>query len=278
MRLNTIPRRATSSLIRQLSFHGGAYYDSQSGLHVPVHNEKQITVYLNVSNVPTSSNSFIPAQFYKEDSSSEIPERLWALAQGGISGLWLPPVQFPRDIRNLHTLNNIAPPGFRFFTSITSPLSQPLENVNTIHEFDFNSDISDLKENLRKHVDNGSRTALRLGKEVCGHSDYMAVASQLATVIDSTGGANYLLLTPPDHVDEEDVVELCEELIYLDVAGPTIQSRIVIESSREGVIDETMLAGINKYIVDDDSVVDTISDIARAQGKQLYILSTNQTT
>ncbi len=269
--MNKITRRGARLLLRPSALHSGAYYDSQSGLHVPVHNEKQISVFLNLSKVPTSSDSFIPAQFYKEDSSSEIPEKLRALTRQGITGLLLPHAQFPRDVRNLQTLNNIAPPGFRFFASVTSALSKPMGTLTALHEFHMNNDSADLKETLKQHIEIGTSTALRLGKEVCSDSDHMAVASQVATVIDSTSGVDYLLLTPPDYADEEDVVALCEELIYLDVTGPTIQSRIVIDSCREEVIDETMLAGINKYIVEDDALVDVISDIAKAQGKQLYL-------
>lgn len=214
-------------------------------------------------------NSFVPAQFYKEDSSSDMPDKLKALAEKGVTGLWLPPAEFPRDVRNLQTLNNIAPPGFRFFATIVSPLSQPLETLSSLHEFTMGDDQGDLKKTLKKHIANSTNTTLRLGEEVCG--DYMAVASQLATLIDSTGGANFLWLTPPNSADEDDVVELCEELMYLDVAGPTIQSRIIIDSLKEEVIDETMLTGINKFVIQDDSQIDLIADIAMAQGKELCL-------
>ena len=66
------------------------YYDSQSGLHVPVHKEKEISIYLNVNKEATSTSSFVPAQFYKEDASSDVPEKLEQLVQDGITGLRLP--------------------------------------------------------------------------------------------------------------------------------------------------------------------------------------------
>lgn len=269
-----LPRRAHSSL-RQWAFRQRAslsndtYYDSQSGLHVSIHKEKEISIFLDVSRSGTNVNSFVPAQFYKEDSSSDMPDKLKALAEKGVTGLWLPPAEFPRDVRNLQTLNNIAPPGFRFFATIVSPLSQPLETLSSLHEFTMGDDQGDLKKTLKKHIANSTNTTLRLGEEVCG--DYMAVASQLATLIDSTGGANFLWLTPPNSADEDDVVELCEELMYLDVAGPTIQSRIIIDSLKEEVIDETMLTGINKFVIQDDSQIDLIADIAMAQGKELCL-------
>ena len=79
------------------------------------------------------------------------------------------------------------------------------------------------------------------------------------------------MLTPPDSADEDDVVELCEELMYLDLTGPTMQSRIIVESGNDRVNDSTMLIGINKYVVADDSLVDLITEIALAQGKRLRI-------
>jgi hypothetical protein len=276
LQMSMIPRRVPSSLTnrafrKRAAFSADTYYDSQSGLHVPIHKEKIISVFLDVSREPTSPHSFVPAQFYKEDMSSDVPDKLRALVQEGITGLWLPPVKFPRDLRNLQTLHHIAPPNFNFFVCVESPLSESLERLSAIHEFSMTDDRGDLKDKLKKHVDNGTKTTLRLGRAVCGDSDSVSVASQLATLIDSTGGANYLWLTPPDSADEDDVIELCEELMYLDVAGPTIQSRIIIDSIKEAVIDETMLAGINKYVIEDYSHIDIIQDVAKAQGKELVL-------
>lgn len=274
--MNSMQRRIllqlkTCALRQRASLSTEIYYDSQSGLHVPIHNEKKISIFLNISNVPTSPQSFVPAQFYKEDSSSDIPDKLQALAEMGITGLWLPPAEFPRDLRNLQSLNNVAPPGFRFFASVASPLNKPVKTLSVLNEFQMNADINNLQEIISQHIESGTSTTLRLGKHVCGDSDKMSVASQLATLIDATGGANYLWLTPHESADGDDVIELCEELMYLDVAGPTIKSRIVMDSIKEEVIDETMLLGINKFVVEDESQVDVISDVAKAQGKELAL-------
>jgi len=276
--MKPIPRRAHSILKRldgtlrqRPSFSTETYYDSQSGLHVPVHNEKEVSVFLNLSKVPTSPDSFVPAQLYKEDASSNMADKLQELVEQGIRGLWLPPARFPRDLRNLQTLDNIAPPGFRFFVALESPLDKPLKTLSVLNEFKMHSDTEKLQEILSSHIESGANTTLRLGQDVSGDSDGMSVANQLATLIDAAGGANYLWVTPHDSADEDDVIELCEEIMYVDIAGPTMQSRIVIESAKEEVVDETMLVGINKFAVDDVSQVDTISDIATAQGKQLIM-------
>ena len=277
--INRISRQniplASSLSKSSLAFFSGTYYDSQSGMHVPVHNDKEISVVWNISNVPTSSDSFVPFQLYKETSASDMPDKLQALTKQGIAGLWLPPAQFPRDFRNLKTLNSIAPPGFCLLASVASPLSSPFENLSAVHEFSAKSKATwELIEDLRGHKEVGTSTTLRLGKDICSEADYVALASQVATIIDSTGGGDFILLTPPDAADDDDVVELCEELIYLDLTGPTMQSRIMVESSNDRVIDSTMLIGINKYVVEDDSLVDLIAEIALAQGKKLRISQT----
>lgn len=74
-------------------FSTGTYYDSQSGLHVPLHNEQEISFILNKRNEDTSTSSFVPAHLYKEDPSSDMPQVLQELKEKGITGIILPPIK-----------------------------------------------------------------------------------------------------------------------------------------------------------------------------------------
>jgi hypothetical protein len=244
------------------------YYDSQSGLHLPNHNQKEIAILLDVSKKPLGRDTLVPAQLYKDDSS-DVPDKLQALRQAGVTGLWLPPAMFPRDMRNLRTLHHVAPPGFRFFISVPASPPKDLTTVSIMHEFNPDLDTKDLQKVLEHNAQNGIHTTLRLGESFCGDIDAVSAASQLAALIDNSGGVDCIWITPSLSANEDDVVQLCEELTYLDVAGATIKSRIIIDSVKEEIINETMLIGINKFVVKEDIQIDIVGGIANAHGKEL---------
>eukprot|EP00934_Nitzschia_sp_Nitz4_P006581 Nitzschia sp. Nitz4//scaffold133_size116822//24170//25009//NITZ4_003797-RA/size116822-processed-gene-0.51-mRNA-1//-1//CDS//3329535366//6571//frame0 len=245
------------------------YYDSQSGLHIPHHDEKAIRLILSKASEDTGTDSFIPAQFYKEDASSEVPDKLESLSKQGVQGLCLPPAKFPRDLRNLQTLCNIAPQ-FRFFVASTADIGSDLLNVSLLHHFDMDEPQL-LRKVLSSQAQAGNNTTIFLGESVCVQHDSMSIATQLGTLIDSTGAGNFLWLRPPTDADGDDVLQLCEELMYLDVAGPTIKSRIIIDSNNEEVIDETMNAGISQFVIHHEDDIDLIESTAKWQGKQIAI-------
>jgi hypothetical protein len=262
------------------------YYDSQSGLHIPIHNEKEITLIINKSEEPTSTSSFVPAHFYKEDASSDVPDKLQALQTQGIHGVILPPSKFPRDLRNLQTLSAIAPPNFTFFSSPVSKPPTPAttssssSSLSMVLEFaagmknDDDDDDDELYNAMKQHVSNGMSTTLAIRESVYSGSGLGApinIASQIAKLIDRTGGGNFFWLSTSssEAVDVEEMMELCEELMYLDVVGSTIKSRLVIESLNEEIIEETMMAGVNKYVIDDEEQVDVVEEIAKWQGKTI---------
>lgn len=52
----------------------------------------------------------------------------------------------------------------------------------------------------------------------------------------------------------DDVLALCEELVYLDVTGPTMKSRIIVDlttaaDTKQELMEETMSMGINKFVI-----------------------------
>lgn len=249
-------------------FSSDSYYDSQSGLLLPKHNEKLISVFLDISKETVGRGTRIPAQLYKE-TRSDIPENLQALQETGVTGLWLPPAQFPRDLRNIKTLHHVAPPGFRFFVAFAGIPPNDLCTLSIMHEFHADEVTFDVQKSLKYNIQNGFHATLRLGESVWADCDAVSVASRVAALIDKTGGVDCIWITPSQSADADDVTQWCEELMYLDVAGPTIKSRIIIDSVQEEIIDETMLIGINKFVVKDHFQIDTVDEIAKAQNKEL---------
>jgi hypothetical protein len=94
------------------------------------------------------------------------------------------------------------------------------------------------------------------------------------------------------NVDVDDIVQLCEELAYLDVTGPTMKSRLIVDlthitgcmltndgsssnysnSSSGGVeeaeelVEECMRMGVNKMCVD-EAHVEWLMEMVKERGK-----------
>lgn len=262
--------RSVASYCRREFSNETQYYDSQSGLHLPKHNETEISIFLDISKQNLGKNSFLPTQLYKEDSS-DVPGKLEAMRKEGVAGICLPPITFPRDIRNLQTLHHVAPDGFRFIASMDAmPPADIASSLSIMLEFPDEVGMQSAQEALTTKVQNSFHTTLRLGEAVCDGGNAMSVASRLATMIDNGGGVDWIWITPNSEIcDEDDMAELCEELMYLDVAGPTIKSRIIVDSVKEEIIDEMMLMGINKFALKEDFQIDVVEEIAKAQGKRM---------
>jgi hypothetical protein len=255
------------------------YYDSQSGMHIPIHKEQEITLILNKSQEDTSisSSSFVPAQLYKEDASSDMPEKLQSLKSQGIHGVILPPARFPRDIRNLQTLSHIAPPNFMFFSSFATLSQQPLSSIPTSLSMllEYSASDAGLEESMKWHVKSGMKTTISIRETIYKNGEPISIASQIAKLIDMTGGVDFMWLccgggspsSNKENIDADDVIRLCEELVYLDVAGPTIKSRMVVDSTDPEIVEETMMSGVNKFVIEDEGQVQVVEDIAKEQGK-----------
>lgn len=256
------------------------YYDSQSGMHVPVHNVNEISIILDKSQEDTNlSTSFVPAQLYKEDASSDMPDKLANLhAQLGVRGIILPPISFPRDVRNLLTLRNIAPsPDFLYFAAASdiqsaSPvLKDPHFSLILNFDADNGGEVSNVIQENRVHT----TLALRnVGQE---DENPISIANQVAAWIDQTRGGDYIWV-PTAKGDTDALERLCQELSYLDLVGKTVASRLIIgggggsnSSVNEDLVEETMFAGVNKFVVCQEEDVSVISEIAESQGKSIVI-------
>ena len=107
---------------------------------------------------------------------------------------------------------------------------------------------------------------------IYNEQDPVLVANGVASLIDDTGGGSYVLLCPNDDVDvddEDDIVALCEEMSYLDVAGPTMKSRLVVSAVSDDQVEECLGIGVSKYVVGDASALDRLQAVVEEQGKQL---------
>jgi hypothetical protein len=248
------------------------YYDSQSGLHVPVHNDSEISMLWDLSRQP-EQESFIPHQLYKEDSSSDMPDKLQELQAKGVHGLLLPPVTFPRDGRNLQTLTHVCPDGFQLFAYL-APQSADHDHVSVLLPYnhgDENDSSTDFEESLKNHVNQGSKTTFMLQLDQLIGKEPIMIANKIASLIDAHGGGDYLWMRLSRGETAEDVLQLCEELAYLDLPGATMKSRLLIDAVDEEVVEETMMLGVNKFVIDSLDMAALINEVAEDQGKTLVL-------
>ena len=100
------------------------------------------------------------------------------------------------------------------------------------------------------------------------------VANRIATLMDESGGGGDFIFVSSQDGDDDYTLHLCEELSYLDVPGPIMKSRIMLdcplETTSEDVVEEVMSLGVNKFVVyEETQVQDCIQGVAQEQGKQM---------
>jgi hypothetical protein len=214
----------TNTRWRRLS----TYYDSQSGMHVAVHKEGEVTAYCSWES--------------EWDKS-----KLEMLAKRGVAGVLIGPESF--DLSEILQL----PDSFTMFLPKTLlppewPLSK-LTNRNVTVVFPLD-DCNRMTTEMTPYMDQSISTAVH-----CEHDDnqdVILVANQVGQLLDDIGGGNNVIVS-----GENDLVELCEELCYLDLVGPTMKSRLVVEAvsqdTREDnhfeIVEECLRMGINKFVV-----------------------------
>lgn len=246
--------------------HSGTttYYDSQSGIHVPIHNESDIFVYKHWV------NPFF--QLYKSSEDAfEAKEELKELSTV-FDGVFLSSsIVHPRDERNLETLCHIAPnisEGFTLFAPSLRSTDAIRPNVVVLCNY-----LETSPDKLKEYKQNEIKTAICLGEYSDDSSEPFELANQVANLMDETGAGDYLLVSASSQQDDSYMVQLCEELSYLDVPGPTIKSRLVLDcvpEAKEDLVDEVMMIGVNKFLVTDELQRDCIiQTVAEEQGKKL---------
>ncbi|KAG7355151.1 hypothetical protein IV203_004507 [Nitzschia inconspicua] len=295
-----IHQKSVSPAIRRYlsssSSSSETYYDSQSGLYIPVHKEQDIRLFLDTTKTSSTKNDYdddddtslfaIPQHLYKSSEEAyEVTDQLQSLVAKGIHGVILPPFQFPRDHRNKKALSTLVPPGFRVLyhhhssrEETAALLPQPQTTKNDDDDDPCSLVLSFHKDNVLNHleqaVQNGSHTTLQIHDGAYSDKDAITIANHVASMIDTIGGGGYgccdfLWLSCSQTQQAEKLVEVCEELIYLDVAGPTINSRILMDVVNVDVVEDVMFAGVNKFVVQDESQIDMVQATAASQGKQI---------
>jgi hypothetical protein len=296
------------------------YYDSQSGLHLPIHNQQEIRLFLDVNYSSNTSIPFeIPQQLSKHrDEADEMSDKLKQLTGMGIHGVILPPFKFPRDYRNFQTLVSIAPPNFYFICStdddgaiLKAQDYSSSTNLSKVFQYNNNNNSDKDDENrshdsFRNSIENGLHTTLSITKDIyvgdtSGDNvvEPITLANNIASMIDAVGGCNFIWLSSKISIKDDDdnndecskeettivsettipsspttlvadtMIQICEELIYLDVAGATIKSRLLVDSLNEDIIEDTMFAGVNSYVIDNEEQVEMVDNVAKEQSKSI---------
>ena len=288
----------------------GTYYDSQSGQHVPIHDERKITAYLR-SSIDGDDEEIIArgggggGGGGGGDALLALMDAAKALGAAGSVVLTLP--QTPRrdggtggnELRLLEALGNsitkptpadendctlfIRLPMSHQLLSLTQLLRTPA-CVNLCFEYErevtsFNSLFA-----------NGNRTSIGIfHPKYYTDMDPISLASDVANLIDKTategspGSISYIVLDPTTvqhSADTEsygstiwgdELVRVCEELSYLDVTGPAIKSRLVVPAHSQDHVEECLGIGISKYIVDDAESLEMLGGVVEEAGKELVL-------
>ena len=243
------------------------YYDSQSGLHVPIHDESMISLYMAWQGMSENFQGLTP----KQDSLS-------ALGFDGaiISACSRNTDEMDEQIEAWERLVSISHKLELFWEVTPSERTVvPTKKVPSYLNLMFNfADVSESKEAIKQCIANGIKTSLWLRIDDDSLYNPIQLASQVATLIDSTGGLHILWVSPCDNGESnqgEVVVKLCEELSYLDVSGPTIKSRLAVDlrnSDSESIAEECMSMGVNKFLIEKEQF-NGIRDLIEENGKEI---------
>mmetsp|Transcript_12642 Transcript_12642/g.19602 ORF Transcript_12642/g.19602 Transcript_12642/m.19602 type:complete len:283 (-) Transcript_12642:258-1106(-) len=242
---------------------GSTYYDSQSGMTVPLHDEGTVSLYLD----PGASLSTI------ETGDHQSPSLITTLAEAyetGIAGF-----RFPEKAKSISVLDPLLvaeslAPNFTLF--VPSPGMKTVaypQNINLLVELQDSREIAE--ESISKHLANGTQTSVGLFDTCYLEQDAIGVATNVASLIDK-GGCSFVWLCPnEDDFCEDNMIELVEQLSYLDVVGPTVKSRLVVRAGSEDLVEECLDLGVNKLAVHnfDKSSLDELRNIIEQKGKRL---------
>jgi hypothetical protein len=269
------------------------YYDSQSGMEVPINNEDEISVFFDSN---SRNNKLGGPHDTKTNTNSALT--MEQIQEAGFQGVLWPPPPPSRAKDALAKGVDVGVDCFTLFVDSESDLEQirlDHDHVNLVFEYmddDSDSDsksksnTSSLQKRLAAHVDNGNKTSIGLFDASCYHRDPILVASGVATLIDQTGGGDIIWVLPStnnenDNEDvgsegvegEDSIIDLCQQLSYLDVAGPTIKSRLIVTAQSEYQVEECLNIGVNKFVFQhynpNTNRVKWFGDMVEEQGKQI---------
>jgi hypothetical protein len=257
---------------RNFSSGSSTYYDSQSGMEVPINNEDEISVFFE------NSRNELGGISSSDDMTLE------QIQEAGFQGVLVPPSHTEDALAmaptNMAGVGVGVGVGFTLFVSIDSRRLEETnrypDHVNPVFEY-IEDSTSSLQKRLAAHVENGTKTSIGLFDPCLYHQDPILVASGVATLIDKTGGCDFIWVQPkPNNEDlggegDDSIIDLCQQLSYLDVAGPTIKSRLIVTANSEYQVEECLDIGVNKFAVHHPASVKWLGDMIDEQGKQIKL-------
>ena len=283
----------------------GTYYDSQSGQHVSIHDERKITAYLRSSIDGGDDEEIIARGGGGGDALLALMDAAKALGAAGSVVLTLP--QTPRrdggtggnELRLLEALGNSitkpAPADENDCTLfIRLPMSHQLLSLTQLLRtpacvnlcFEYEREVTSFNSLFA----NGNRTSIGIfHPKYYTDMDPISLASDVANLIDKTanegspGSISYIVLDPTtvqhsadtesygSTILDDELVRVCEELSYLDVTGPAIKSRLVVPAHSQDHVEECLGIGISKYIVDDAESLEMLGGVVEEAGKELVL-------
>ena len=235
------------------------YYDSQSGRHVPIHDETKIAAYYSSAGLQATSATTIL------DDAKALGLANALILNSNVEDVCMSKVR-----------------SFIGTVFISSRLLEEQEraddasNINLCFDLDAYENADD-KAAFEKNMSTAAQTSIGLfaPKYFTGEVDPVLTASATASLMDATGGGDFILLSPRmTEMDEscgDVVVQLCEELSYLDVEGPTIKSRLIVSAMDDDQVEECLMMGISKYFVGDEMGLNMLQHVVEEQGKQLIL-------
>lgn len=231
------------------------YYDSQSGRHVPIHDESKITAYYYpTGRSPTSATAILD----------------------GAKSLCLASALILNNVEDMSKALSFGGTVFISSQLVEEERADDVSNINLCFDLDA-YEIADDKAAFEKNMSTAAQTSIGLfaPKYFTGEVDPVLTASATASLMDATGGGDFILLSPRmTGMDEncgDGMVQLCEELSYLDVEGSTIKSRLIVSTMDDDQVEECLLMGISKYFVGDEMDLNMLRNIVQDQGKELIL-------
>ena len=229
------------------------YYDSQSGRHVPIHDESKIAAYYYSAKTPTTILDDVKtlglANALILNSNVEDVSKVRSF----IGTVFLSSQLFEEEER-----------------------ADDASNINLCFDLDAYENTDD-KAAFEKNMSSAAQTSIGLfaPKYFTGEVDPVLTASMTASLMDATGDGDFIVLLPRmTEMDEncgDAMVQLCEELSYLDVEGPTIKSRLIVSAMDDDQVEECLTMGIRKYFVGDETGLNMLQQVVEEQGKQLIL-------
>lgn len=268
------------------------YYDSQSGQHVPIHNPNQVSVFYNLYShkdntiridelrefagirivPPTSSSDTLGLT--EEQQTKELLACPNLILFGSLSWCINAASTSTTDVSGLNcatTHHN------RISVMLPLLLGGAGGKVDVCSEREL-ANVQNYILDSSQNSTTVTTTSLYLQQtpSTCTNTSLGHVANTVASFMDRTKLGDYIwierlsMFGQDDEDNDDKVLELCEELAYIDLPGPPIHSRLVLSTTTScNTIPDLLYMGINKFAVDDTQQLLELAALVEEQGKEL---------